>query len=47
MAPEILERNIYSEKSEVYALAMICWEVMAGEPPFKEYKNIAKIVKAV
>lgn len=42
-APEILmrEKNCYSEKSDVYSLGIILWELMSRQTPFNEYTSQA------
>ena len=34
MAPELLSENIFTEKSDVYAYAIVIWEVLTGEVPW-------------
>ena len=34
MAPEIFQGQKYTEKSDIYSLGMIMWEVMTGRRPF-------------
>jgi serine/threonine protein kinase len=34
MAPELLQGQAHTKASDVYALAMIMWELSSGEPPF-------------
>lgn len=47
MAPEIIEKNEYSKKSDVYAFAMIAWEIFSEESPFQEEQNVMQIIKLV
>lgn len=35
MAPEVLKEELYSEKSDVYAFAIIVYEIFSYETPFK------------
>ena len=35
MAPEVLENNDYSPKSDVYAYGIVLWEIVSREIPFK------------
>ena len=35
MAPELLAENIFSEKADVYAYAIIVWEVLTGGWPWQ------------
>ena len=34
MAPELLEANIFTQKTDVYAFGLIIWEVLTGEIPW-------------
>ena len=34
MAPELLESNTFTEKTDVYAMAVVIWEVLDGGRPF-------------
>ena len=34
MAPELLSENIFTEKGDVYAYAIVIWEVLTGEVPW-------------
>jgi len=40
MAPEVIRRNTYSEKADVFSFGIILWELMVQEPP---YRNIDRI----
>ena len=35
MAPELLESNTFTEKTDVYAFAIVIWEVLTGEFPWQ------------
>lgn len=37
MSPEAYKRNIYSSKSDIWALGIIIYELMIGEQPFRGY----------
>ena len=39
MAPEVLNRSVYSYKADVWSLGTILFEVLTGYSPFKEAKN--------
>lgn len=47
MAPEIIENNTYSEKSDVYAFSILLWEIIVNEPPYKDLSNVVEIIKRV
>jgi len=36
MAPEAIRRKKYSEKSDVWAFGVTCWEIISREEPFKD-----------
>ena len=40
MAPEVIRKNTYSEKADVFSFGIILWELMVQEPP---YRNIDRI----
>ena len=33
MAPELLESNTFTEETDVYARALVIWEVLTGDIP--------------
>ena len=35
MAPELLQHNIFTEKTDVYAYGMIVFEVLTGDMPWR------------
>ena len=35
MAPELLESNTFTEETDVYAYALVIWEVLAGDIPWR------------
>jgi len=35
MAPELLQSNIFTEKTDVYAYAVVVWEVLTGAVPWQ------------
>lgn len=37
MSPEAYKRNIYSSKSDLWALGIIIYELILGEQPFRGY----------
>ncbi|CAD7698960.1 unnamed protein product [Ostreobium quekettii] len=40
MAPEVFRHEPYNNKVDVYAFAMICYQLFAGVPPFWEYDPV-------
>jgi len=36
MAPEFMERKIFSEKSEVYSFAILMFEILSEEKPYPD-----------
>lgn len=46
MAPECFE-GVFSKKTDVYAFAMTCWEVMTQEWPMRNFPNQAMLMNAV
>jgi len=37
VAPEVLQGNPYTQKSDIYSFGMVAYEVMSGLPPYHEY----------
>src|ERR1043165_5606986 len=35
LAPEMVKRQLYNEKVDVWALGIICYELLVGAPPFE------------
>ena len=46
-SPELIESGTYSETSDVYAFAMIVYELVTLNVPFKDIKNINSLYKEV
>ena len=47
MAPELIQSNDYDRKVDVYAFAMILYEMNENQRPFKSIKDVNEIFKAV
>lgn len=47
MAPELIQSNDYDRKVDVYAFAMILYEMNENQRPFKQIKDVNEIFKAV
>lgn len=48
MAPEVLVDKEYDEKADVYSFAIIVWEVLSGEEPYKdEFESFDELVEAI
>src|SRR5579883_3468848 len=37
IAPELLNGNVYSQASDIYAFGMLMWEISSEEKPFHEF----------
>lgn len=46
MSPEMLQSKPYSEKTDIYSLALVLWEIFAGVPPFEEVRT-AQLQQAI
>ncbi|KAK3096675.1 hypothetical protein FSP39_002282 [Pinctada imbricata] len=46
-APEIIEGLAYDEKVDIFSFAMVIHEILSGERPYVEYKNLAQISRAM
>jgi serine/threonine-protein kinase CTR1 len=48
MAPEVLVDKEYDEKADVYSFAVVVWEVLSGEEPYKdEFQSFEELVEAI
>lgn len=47
MAPEVIEKELRSPKSDVYSYGIVTWEICSREIPFAELKTKAEIMDAV
>ncbi|XP_060551521.1 leucine-rich repeat serine/threonine-protein kinase 1-like [Ruditapes philippinarum] len=46
-APEILDGKAYDEKVDIFAFAMVIYEILTGRRPYAECENLAQISKAM
>jgi len=46
MAPELLQSNIFTEKTDVYAYGMIVFEVLAGDIPWRGLNQMQIMMQA-
>lgn len=42
-APEVLQRNRYTEKADIYGLGVVYWELASNKRPYEEFENVATI----
>ena len=47
MAPELLEDNLFDEKSDVYSFAIVIWEIWDGGVPWHGLKPVQITRKVV
>lgn len=47
LAPEVIKEELFSKSSDVYAFAMIVYEIVTDEKPFSNMGNIYKILKEI
>ena len=47
MAPESIQKQVYSEKSDVYMFAITMWEIMYGQEPYKNEDALNTAMKVV
>ncbi|EAY19834.1 TKL family protein kinase [Trichomonas vaginalis G3] len=40
MAPEVLRSERYSEKADVYSFGILLWELLTGDAPFKQMRDV-------
>ncbi|XP_061163666.1 leucine-rich repeat serine/threonine-protein kinase 1-like isoform X2 [Saccostrea echinata] len=46
-APEIMDGLAYDEKVDLFSFSMVLYEILSGERPYCEYKNMAQISRAM
>ncbi|KAK8895369.1 hypothetical protein M9Y10_023832 [Tritrichomonas musculus] len=47
LAPELIKYNLFTKKADVYAFAIIVYEIMTGEKPFENLSNSLEIVNEI
>jgi len=47
MAPEVLSGHLASEKSDVYAYAIVLWEILTRKPPFSDVRSFEEFLDDV
>jgi len=48
LAPEVISRSVYSEKSDSYAFGIVMWELLTrGEEPFADKVNIMEVALGI
>ena len=47
MAPELLEDNVFSEKSDVYSYAIVLWEIWSRQVPWSDLRPMQIMRKVV
>ncbi|XP_060064083.1 leucine-rich repeat serine/threonine-protein kinase 1-like [Ylistrum balloti] len=46
-APEIMDAQFYDEKVDIFSFAMVIYEVVSGERPYGDLRNIGQITTAI
>lgn len=39
MPPEVIEKNNYSPKSDIWSFGVFLWEILSRKVPFKDYNQ--------
>lgn len=47
MAPEIIDKNIYNEKTDMYAFGMCLLELITKNPPYHECETMGELITKV
>jgi len=47
MSPEVLLGGKVNEKADIYAYAIVIWELFTGQDPFSEYEELEPFINAV
>eukprot|EP00005_Dracoamoeba_jomungandri_P000898 CAMPEP_0174251982 /NCGR_PEP_ID=MMETSP0439-20130205/1638_1 /TAXON_ID=0 /ORGANISM="Stereomyxa ramosa, Strain Chinc5" /LENGTH=565 /DNA_ID=CAMNT_0015332445 /DNA_START=29 /DNA_END=1726 /DNA_ORIENTATION=+ len=47
MAPEVLSGHLASEKSDIYAYAIVLWEILTRQPPFSNVRSFEEFLDDV
>lgn len=47
MSPEVMKGDPFDEKSDIYAFALILWEMVSGDELYPEYDDLNEFLDAV